>query len=66
MFKRLRAEDPVSWHDHPGGKGFWNVVQHADLIAVNRDTATYSSEAGGVSILDPDESASRAASIPAA
>ena len=21
MFKRLRAEDPVSWHDHPGGQG---------------------------------------------
>jgi cholest-4-en-3-one 26-monooxygenase len=55
MFKRLRAEDPVSWHDLPGGKGFWNVVRHADLIAINRDTATYSSEAGGVSILDPGE-----------
>jgi len=55
MFKKLRAEDPVSWHDLPGGKGFWNVVRHADLIAINRDTATYSSEAGGVSILDPGE-----------
>ena len=55
MFKRLREEDPVSWHDLPGGKGFWNVVRHADLIAINRDTATYSSEAGGVSILDPGE-----------
>ncbi|TML08790.1 MAG: cytochrome P450 [Actinobacteria bacterium] len=55
MFKRLRAEDPVSWHDLPGGQGFWNVVRHADLIAVNRDTATFSSELGGVSILDPGE-----------
>ena len=55
MFKRLRAEDPVSWHDLPGGKGFWNVVRHADLVAINRDTATYSSEMGGVSILDPGE-----------
>jgi hypothetical protein len=53
MFKKLRAEDPVSWHDLPGGKGFWNVVRHADLIAINRDTATYSSEAGGVSIPRP-------------
>ena len=26
MFERLRAENPVSWHDYPGGKGFWNVV----------------------------------------
>jgi cholest-4-en-3-one 26-monooxygenase len=55
MFKRLRNEDPVSWHDHPKGKGFWNVVRHADLIAINRDTATYSSELGGVSLLDPGE-----------
>jgi hypothetical protein len=28
MFARLRAENPVSWHDYPGGTGFWNVVQH--------------------------------------
>ena len=47
MFKRLREEAPVYWHDHPTSKGFWNVVQHADLIQVNRDTATFSSEASG-------------------
>ena len=55
MFKRLRGEDPVSWHEHPLGRGFWNVVSHADLVAINRDTATYSSEMGGVSLLDPGE-----------
>jgi cholest-4-en-3-one 26-monooxygenase len=55
MFDRLRQEDPVSWHDHPGAQGFWNVVRHEDLVAVNRDTASYSSEAGGISILTPDE-----------
>jgi cholest-4-en-3-one 26-monooxygenase len=55
MFKRLRAEAPVYWHEHPEGRGFWNIVQHADLVKVNRDTATYSSEAGGVSIPDPSE-----------
>ena len=55
MFKRLRAEEPVSWHEHPKGQGFWNVVTHKDLLAVNRDVATYSSEVGGVSILGPDE-----------
>ncbi len=55
MFDRLRQEDPVSWHDLPGGQGFWNVVRHEDLVAVNRDTATYSSEIGGISILTPDE-----------
>jgi cholest-4-en-3-one 26-monooxygenase len=55
MFDRLRQEDPVSWHDYPGAQGFWNVVRHEDLVAVNRDTASYSSEAGGISILTPDE-----------
>ena len=48
MFKRLRAEAPVSWHESPKARGFWNVVQYADLVTVNRDTALYSSEAGGV------------------
>jgi cholest-4-en-3-one 26-monooxygenase len=55
MFDRLRAEAPVSWHDYPNAKGFWNVVQHQDLVQVNRDTGLYSSETGGISILTPDE-----------
>jgi cholest-4-en-3-one 26-monooxygenase len=55
MFDRLRQEDPVSWHDYPGGQGFWNVVRHEDLVTVNRDTATFSSEAGGISIMSPEE-----------
>ena len=55
MFDRLRADAPVSWHDYPGAQGFWNVVQHQDLVQVNRDTGLYSSETGGISILTPDE-----------
>lgn len=55
MFDRLRAEDPVSWHDYPGAQGFWNVVKHKDLVQVNRDTGLYSSEAGGISIITPGE-----------
>ena len=55
MFKRLREEAPVSWHDSPRARGFWNVVLHKDLITVNRDTALFSSERGGVSIPDPGE-----------
>ena len=55
MFKRLRAEAPVSWHDYPEGQGFWNVVLHDDLVTVNRDTGIYSSEAGGISIPTPGE-----------
>jgi hypothetical protein len=30
-FDRLRREDPFAWTDmSDGGKGFWNVVRHAD------------------------------------
>jgi cholest-4-en-3-one 26-monooxygenase len=57
MFRRLRAEEPVAWHPFPSGEGFWNVVTHEDLVAVNRDSATFSSEAGGVSIPTPGEPA---------
>ena len=48
MFRRLRAEEPVSWHELPDGKGFWNVVTHADVTRVNRDSALFSSELEGV------------------
>ena len=52
MFRRLRAEDPVYWQpDELKGGGYWNVVKHADLIEVNRDTATFSSEVGGTMIM---------------
>ena len=55
MFRKLRNEAPVYWTDHPTAQGFWSISRHKDLVAVNRDTGTYSSEAGGVSILTPDE-----------
>ncbi len=56
MLRRLRAEEPVAWHDIPDAKGFWNVVRHADVVTVNRDSALFSSEAEGVvGMLNPDE-----------
>jgi cholest-4-en-3-one 26-monooxygenase len=54
MFERLRAEDPVSWHDYPGGRGFWNVVRHDDVLTVSRDSELFSSEVGGVMIMDAE------------
>ena len=54
MFKQLRESDPVSWHDYPGDQGFWNVVSHEDVLNVSRDSELYSSEVGGVAIMDPD------------
>ena len=48
MFRRLRAEEPVAWHDLPDAKGFWNVVTHADVTRVNRESGLFSSEKEGV------------------
>jgi cholest-4-en-3-one 26-monooxygenase len=55
VFQRLRREAPVSWQDHPLGRGFWSVVQHGDVVTVNRDAALFSSEVGSISLLDPEE-----------
>ena len=49
VFARLRREAPVSWQDHPGGRGFWSVVKHLDVVTVNRDAALFSSELGSIS-----------------
>ncbi len=64
MFRRLRAEAPISWHDHPEGRGYWALVKHDDVVAVNRDATTWSSEIGGVSILDPGETTRGSGSDP--
>ena len=53
MFRVLREEAPLFWHDHPDGGGFWNVVRHRDVRNVNRDNELYSSEVGGISIANP-------------
>ena len=31
MFKRLRAEDPVSWHDYGGGRASGTSCTHEDV-----------------------------------
>jgi cholest-4-en-3-one 26-monooxygenase len=52
MFDLLRREAPVFWHPEPEGRGFWAVTRHADVVAVSRDPATYSSELGATFISD--------------
>jgi cytochrome P450 len=59
-FRRMRDEAPVCWQDEhevggwPAGPGFWAVTRHADVVAVLRDSATYSSWLGATQIRDPD------------
>jgi cytochrome P450 len=61
-FLRLRQDDPVSWwaDDHAGGRGFWAVTRHADLLTVSRDVETFSSAQGiRLEEMDPEETAAR-------
>jgi cholest-4-en-3-one 26-monooxygenase len=46
LFADLRREAPVSWHTDRGGRGFWSVVRHADVVVANRDFAQLSAEQG--------------------
>jgi cholest-4-en-3-one 26-monooxygenase len=56
-FTYLRAHHPVFHHPEPNGPGFWVFSKHADVRAVSRDPATYSSDQdrGGVTPLEEPE-----------
>jgi cytochrome P450 len=53
-FALLRREAPVHWYEWKHGRGYWCVTKHADVVAVSRDTKTYSS-AQGANLEDLDE-----------
>lgn len=40
----LRENEPVYWHEEPNGPGFWVLTRHADVKALETDSATFSSE----------------------
>jgi cholest-4-en-3-one 26-monooxygenase len=55
LFTRLRREAPVHWSplaDHPKEAGFWSITRAADVREISLDHGTYSSELGGVLVLD--------------
>ncbi len=55
LFAQLRDVEPVAWTPEPEPhSGFWSVTRHADIVAVSRDWATFSS-ARGVSLEDLDD-----------
>ena len=45
-FARLRRDEPLSWTEWEGGKGFWNIVRHADITELNRNYQVMSSAQG--------------------
>lgn len=56
LFERMRGECPVHWTSEvtelPAAKGFWSVTRADDVHTVSRDWETYSSELGGVVVID--------------
>lgn len=52
QFRWLRENQPVHWHEEPGGRGFWAVTRYDDVWAVDRDFQAYSSEPT-IMITDP-------------
>jgi cytochrome P450 len=59
-YRQLRDHHPVSWQEEyevlgwPAGPGFWAVARHADVTAVLKDHAAFSSHLGATQIRDPD------------
>lgn len=52
---RLRAEDPVHWHEEPDGRGFWALTRHEDVRRVSASPGEFSSYVGGPLRLDSAE-----------
>ena len=61
VFRYLRHNAPVSWHDEADGRaGFWAVVRYRDLASVSGDWRTFSSAQGStLEEMTPEELAAR-------
>ena len=47
-FRKLRRRAPVAWHPYKEGPGFLALTGYDEVLAVSRDSATWSSQAAGV------------------
>jgi len=49
LFARLRAEAPVAWQrEGSQGPGFWALTRYEDVMRVDGDPKTFSSQKGGI------------------
>ena len=60
-FALLREHDPVHWHpwDWETG-GFWAITKYDDVVAVSKDSRTFSSAVGHINLWDLEEDAREA------
>jgi cytochrome P450 len=56
LFARLRAEDPVHYCRASAYGPYWSVTRYNDIMTVELDHQAYSSEHGGIQIIDTPES----------
>jgi len=56
LFARLRAEDPVHYCRDSAYGPYWSVTRYNDIMTVELDHSNYSSEHGGIQIIDTPES----------
>ncbi len=56
MFRVLRREAPVYWHEEPSGPGFWAVTKYHDLKTVSKQPGLFSSARQGTLREDPSPS----------
>jgi cytochrome P450 len=55
-FRELRNGDPVHWNPEPApNHGFWSLTKHDDVVRVERDSETFSSEVGAVGLEELDD-----------
>ena len=47
-FRELRRRAPVAWHPYKDGPGFLALTGYDEVLAVSRDSATWSSQTAGV------------------
>jgi len=55
LFARLRREAPVHWSplaEYPEEAGFWSITRAKDIRDVSLDWRSFSSERGGIMVLD--------------
>lgn len=45
-FARLRQDDPIHWTEYTQGENYWSVTRHADIEAMNKQPAVFSSAQG--------------------
>jgi len=53
LFARLREDSPVHYQPESPAGPFWSVSRYEDIVAIERDTETFSSEPS-IAILDPE------------